>query len=443
MKTISRWLACLTTLALFFTLLTPVAYAVPLMPHTFYGTVKINGDNAPTGTVVTAKVGGVERGSYTTTEVGKYGSLAEADHLVVQGDVDEGATIKFYVNSVDTTQTASFIPGGGPTELNLTVTISAVDGGDGVGGGGAATPAGPTTVEASLFGRTVEFSIDNEGMIQETIEATSEDGNLTMTISEDTIALDKDGDPLDSLEAAVDESPSDPPEDAHVIGLAYDFGPDGATFDPPITFTWTYDPDALPEGVAEEDLVLAYYDVGAGEWVTLDSTVDTVTNTITASVSHFTTFALLGYEVEVPPPAPAPTAFSLSNLSIQPAEVQPKESVTITVSVDNTGDTEGSYTVVLKINGVKEADKSVTIAGGSSEVVTFSVTKEELGNYSVAVDGLSAGFTVIAPPAAPAPSPAAPPSPKPPTNWPLIGAIIVATIVVGLLIFFLIRRRAA
>ena len=98
-----------------------------------------------------------------------------------------------------------------------------------------------------------------------------------------------------------------------------------------------------------------------------------------------------------PTPAPAPAAFSLSNLTIQPAEVQPKETVTITVSVANTGGTKGSYTVVLKLNGEKEAEKSVTIAAGSSEIVTFSVTREEASSYSVTVDGLSASFTVVAP----------------------------------------------
>ncbi|GAJ02421.1 unnamed protein product, partial [marine sediment metagenome] len=68
--------------------------------------------------------------------------------------------------------------------------------------------------------------------------------------------LDKEGDRLETLEAAVDESPPDPPEDAHIIGLAYGFGPNGATFDPPLILEYTYDPDALPEGVA--GLVIAY-----------------------------------------------------------------------------------------------------------------------------------------------------------------------------------------
>ncbi|MCK4721729.1 MAG: hypothetical protein KAT75_00420, partial [Dehalococcoidia bacterium] len=192
MKRISRWLACLAMLGMLLISLSPVAYAQPAMPYFFYGTVKINGSDAPIGTIVKAKVSGVECGSYTTTEIGKYGSLEKASYLLVQGDITEGATVNFYVNNVDTAQTASFIPGGGPTELSLTVTISAPS--DGVGG---APPAGPTTVEASLFGGTVEFSIDSEGVIQETLEATSEDGNLTITIPEDTIALDKDGDPLD------------------------------------------------------------------------------------------------------------------------------------------------------------------------------------------------------------------------------------------------------
>ncbi len=432
------------------------AYAVPALPHAFYGSVTVNGAPAPDGTQVSATVdsGSVITNAYnpTTTVDGSYGD-GSSPYLLVQGDITPGATITFHVNGYSTGRTAAFEAGGGPTELNLTVTISA---GDGVGGVGVAPPAGPTAVEANLFGGTVEFSIDNEGVIQETFTATSEDGNLTMTIPEGTVALDKDGNPLEGLEAAVDESPPDPPEDANIIGLAYDFGPDGATFEPPITFTWSYDPDALPEGVAEEDLVIAYYDEDAGEWVELPSTVDPVTHTITASVSHFTTFAIIG--AVTPPPPPAPAAFSLSNLTVQPAEVQPKEAVTITVSLSNTGGTEGSYTVVLKINGVKETEQSITIAADASKTVTFIVAKEAAGRYNVAVDGMSGSFVVVAPaiappPPAPAPVPSpapAPPAPPPPAptpvppapNWPLIGGLIAASVVLGLLIFFLIRRRA-
>ncbi|GAH66512.1 unnamed protein product, partial [marine sediment metagenome] len=227
-----------------------------------------------------------------------------------------------------------------------------------------------------------------------TIQATSEDEMLTMTIPEGTIALGEDGKRLKSLQVAVNESPPEPPEDAHVIGLAYDFDPAGATFDPPLTLEYTYDPEALPEGVAW--LVLAYYDEETGEWVELPCTVDPVTHTITASVAHFTTFAIIGTVPPVPPPPPpAPARFTISSLGISPSELPAGEEVTISVLVANTGGESGSYQVTLVINDLVEATKEVTVRAGLSKEVTFSVTKEEAGDYTVAVDGLSDSFTVV------------------------------------------------
>lgn len=72
---------------------------------------------------------------------------------------------------------------------------------------------------------------------------------------------------------------------------------------------------------------------------------------------------------------PSPAAFSVSNLSIQPEEVTAGETVTISVSVTNTGGSQGSYNVVLNINGTQQETEGVTIAAGSSQTVTFSVTR--------------------------------------------------------------------
>ena len=363
------------------------AYAngIPALPHAVYGSVTLNGAAAPDGTPVSAVVdsGSVITNAQnpTTTVGGSYG--INSPMLLVQGDISDGATITFYVNGVSTGQTANFQAGGGPTEKNLTVTITA-----GVGGIVLA-PDIEATLFATLFGEEAEFSISTDGEIQETIEATSADGNLTVTIPKDTTVLDKDGNPLSSLTLGVDESPPQPPEGANIIGLAYEFGPDGATFNPPITLTWSYDPDDLPEGVDEGDLVVAYYAEDADKWVELDSTVDTENNTITASVSHFKTFAIIG--------AVKLAAFALTLVGISPTEVSLGEEVTITVSVTNSGGTEGSYTVVLNINDVKEAEKDVTVAADGHEIVTFIVTKEQAGDYAVMVDGLGDSFTVVAP----------------------------------------------
>jgi len=132
---------------------------------------------------------------------------------------------------------------------------------------------------------------------------------------------------------------------------------------------------------------------------------------------------------------PAPAAFSVSSLSIQPAEVEPAEVVTIAVLVANTGGESGSYTVVLEIDGVKEAEERVTIAAGESQDVSFNVTREEAGTYSIDVSGLTGSFTVkeeVVPPAVPKP-----------INWWLIGGIIAGVIIIGVVVWQVIVRRRA
>jgi len=315
------------------------------------------------------------------------------------------------------------------------------------GAGGGQTPI-PTAeeVKTDLFGTEAISYTSSSGEILETIEATSEDGTLTLTIPEGTIVLDKDDNPVINLEADVDTSPPLPPKDASIIGLAYDFGPDGTTFTPPITLTRSYDPDDIPEGVAEEALVLAWYDEVAGEWVELDCVVDTGNNTITASIEHFTTFAIIGAVIpSVTPPvsAPAPAVFAPSSLSISPVEVNIGETVTISLSVTNTGGKSGSYKVTLKINGVVEATKQVTVDAGLSEEVTFTISKDIAGTYSVDVNGLTDSFTVKEEEAAVIPAPSTPPTPTPAKeiNWPVLWGVIGGVVAMGLLIFFLARRR--
>ena len=422
---------------------TPVlANGIPTLPHAFYGSVTVNGAPASNGTQVSAVVdsGSVITNTQNpvTTVGGSYG--INSPYLLVQGDIPPGATVTFYVNGVKAEGvSAIFEPGGGPSRHDLSVTIAAPP-------PPPVVPPSAIYTETNLFGTEGRSRISAEGEILETIEATSQDGMLTITIPKGTKALDKDGKLLPSLTVDVDLNPPDPPEGDNIIGLAYDFDPERATFDPPITFTWSYDPDTLPEDVAEEDLVLAYYDEATGAWLELDCVVDVENNRITASVEHFTTFAIIG-AVTPPPPPSVPAVFSVSNLSVEPAEVEPNEAVTISLSVANTGGTEGSYTVVLRLNGVKEAEKRVTIAAGASEIVIFSVTRELAGSYSVTVDGLSASFTVVAPP----------PPPPPPAEeeeeeivppeavgiawwvWLIIGGVIVVAL---LIVFILVRRRA-
>ncbi|GAH84743.1 unnamed protein product, partial [marine sediment metagenome] len=139
---------------------------------------------------------------------------------------------------------------------------------------------------------------------------------------------------------------------------------------------------------------------------------------------------------------PEPAAFSVSYLSFSRLEVEPGETVTITVLVANTGGKSGSYSVILKINGVKETDRTVTVAAGESQDVSFTLSREEADSYAVTVDGLSGSFTVVAPPEEEEEEEEVPT--KPVLSWPFVGGIIGGVVVVaGLLYYFLVFRRRA
>ncbi|TAJ45803.1 hypothetical protein CUJ86_03590 [Methanofollis fontis] len=105
----------------------PAATAIPAFPSEFYGTVHIGGEPAPAGTLITAFIGGVERGSVTTTSSGTYGGPGTFDQrLVVRGTEEEsGLVITFTINGVETGETAVYRPGE-TIELDLTATGSAL-----------------------------------------------------------------------------------------------------------------------------------------------------------------------------------------------------------------------------------------------------------------------------------------------------------------------------
>ncbi|MGA9349130.1 MAG: GEVED domain-containing protein [Anaerolineae bacterium] len=107
----------------------------PPTPHSFYGTVTIAGSPAPVGIAVEARgtevMTGVAGNPITTTVVGQYGSSSPfGPWLVVQGHIDEGTPIEFYVNGaraqcydVTTGITSTTYPfhSAALTELNLMV----------------------------------------------------------------------------------------------------------------------------------------------------------------------------------------------------------------------------------------------------------------------------------------------------------------------------------
>lgn len=196
------------------------------------------------------------------------------------------------IASADESDNTSYEFGNVTLEVEVVPPVPAPTPSVGNGDGGDGGEGIIYSITTNLFGIKGKYLAEYGKGTSRAIEATSKDGNLTVSISAGTAILDEKGKRVKNLQMAVNGNPPSPPRDANVIGFAYEFEPIGTTFEPSITLTWHYDPGALPKGVTEEDLTLAYY--MDGEWIELACLVTTKTNTITASVSHFTTFAIIG-----------------------------------------------------------------------------------------------------------------------------------------------------
>ncbi|MFC1966945.1 CARDB domain-containing protein, partial [Chloroflexota bacterium] len=251
---------------------------------------------------------------------------------------------------------------------------------------------------------------------------------VELKVARGIIGKDSEGSRLSKITIKEKEAPPEAPANSNIVGLAYDIGPSGATFNPPIDLTVKYDPAELPAGLTENDLYLAWWD--GSQWQKLESTVNTEANTISASISHFTEFAVIGMsatsETEEAKPATSspdatgtytvdfkdkdetpvvkeagaealapPSTFSISKLSVSPTVVKVGEKVTVSVTVTNTGGRPGSYKVTLKVDDKVVESKSIKVGASSSKKLTFTTSSDAVGTYSVDVNGNAGTFTIV------------------------------------------------
>jgi hypothetical protein len=107
--------------------------AAPSIPHVFYGKALINGASAPDGTLVTAKIRGVEVAA-TTTASGEYGKPVGSFYVEDPDSNRAGKTVEFFVNGIKGGE--AFFANAEFTLLDLSVTQAAPAAGGGGGGGG-------------------------------------------------------------------------------------------------------------------------------------------------------------------------------------------------------------------------------------------------------------------------------------------------------------------
>jgi len=178
-------------------------------------------------------------------------------------------------------------------------------------------PSGGGKPTVTVKAGETSVSTEATGEVKTSVTATSTDAKAAATISAGTIAKDAAGKALTTVTVAPPTTlPDVPPAGAAYVGYAYDFGPEGATFDPAIEIAIEFDPTKF-------DKTPVIYVYEADKWVRLDTTV--VDNKAIAKVTHFSTFVLFdAEEVEVTPTA-EPTAEPTAVPTAAPTEVPPEE----------------------------------------------------------------------------------------------------------------------
>jgi hypothetical protein len=232
-----------------------------------------------------------------------------SDYLPSSQDI---GMVNYFANDSTTTTTTAVAPTTTPTSSTtatppttttattttpapITTTTTAVP---------TATPTATTTTTSAVSTTATSTAsspdaadlssvINSQGIFTQPVRFTTSDGLVSLDIPSGTVGLTSNGTPLTQISVLPVASPPAPPAGDHFLGLAYDFEPSGATFNSAIYMQFTYNPANIPAGVSENSLVVAFYSTSAGQWVTVPVVVDPASHTITAHVSHFTTYGVM------------------------------------------------------------------------------------------------------------------------------------------------------
>ena len=93
----------------------------------------------------------------------------------------------------------------------------------------------------------------------------------------------------------------------------------------------------------------------------------------------------------------APASFAVSGLTLQPSVVERGKQAAVTVEVENVGGQEGSYQLLVDIEGVVREEITVTLDPGASKTVFYEFFASKAGTLTVNIGGLTDTLTVLEP----------------------------------------------
>jgi uncharacterized membrane protein len=83
--------------------------------------------------------------------------------------------------------------------------------------------------------------------------------------------------------------------------------------------------------------------------------------------------------------AEAQPSFEVLSLDITPPKITTGEKATVEVEIRNSNAKVDTYNVPLMVNGVADDRKIITLAPGATELITFTLTRSQVGTYRISV----------------------------------------------------------
>ena len=195
------------------------------------------------------------------------------------------------------------------------------------GGGGG---GGSTTLPPAVSVGTATLLTNTAGQLLQTILLDSPSLKAQLSVSTGTYVLDSNGNPLgelsmDDLSAA--NLPAVPSEGTFTFGgYAVQCSPAGATFNPSARLTFSFTEAEWNTLMAQADntpgqLVVKWYDNANGNWVDIPTTINEGAQTLTATITHFSIFAVFTDTAEpsvTPTPVVTPVVTPVATPDVTP-----------------------------------------------------------------------------------------------------------------------------
>jgi trimeric autotransporter adhesin len=151
------------------------------------------------------------------------------------------------------------------------------------GGGGGSTPVASGVSVITPY-------VNAQGVFNQNINIWSDDQNSLVSIPSGTTGLTSSGAPLTQISMIHTNTTPAFQAGAGMVDLAYDITPNGITFNPAVTLTFSvYN---LPASLDPITLQIAYYDTTQNTWITVPTTFNATNFTVSAQISHFTVYAV-------------------------------------------------------------------------------------------------------------------------------------------------------